>query len=102
MVMEDFLTLGVWVHGMIMIYRSCVIVMYTSNLYGPINQCHPNKFNLKINCPYCEGLFLDYQFCSAGMCVSTLLLTPHCLDHCSLAVSFQTGMCVPCNCVLLF
>ena len=25
-------------------YRSCVIEMYTGNLYDLINQCHPNKF----------------------------------------------------------
>ena len=32
-----------WAHRAI--YRPSVIEMYTLNLYDPINQYHPNKFN---------------------------------------------------------
>lgn len=28
-------------------YRSCIIAMYTQNLYDSVNQYHRNKFNFK-------------------------------------------------------
>ena len=34
---------GWWVHNAI--HRSCVIEMYILNLYGLIDQCHPDTFN---------------------------------------------------------
>ena len=34
---------GWWAHSAI--YRSCIIELYTWNLYNLINQCFPNKFN---------------------------------------------------------
>ena len=34
-----------WAHSAI--YRSCIIDTYTSNLYDPIAQCHPNQFDFK-------------------------------------------------------
>ena len=37
-----------WAHNTI--YRSCIIKLYTWNLYNIINQCHLNEFNLKTNC----------------------------------------------------
>ena len=38
---------GWWAHSVA--YRSCVIEMYTGNLYSLIDQYHPNKFNEKKN-----------------------------------------------------
>ena len=39
------LDLGWWTHNTI--YRWCITELYTWNLYSFINQCHPNKINLK-------------------------------------------------------
>ena len=42
MVTEDNLAVG---GGHTVQYTDLVSEMYTWNLYDPINQCHPNKFN---------------------------------------------------------
>lgn len=33
---------GWWAQNVV--YRSCIIEMYTGKLYDSIEQCHPNKF----------------------------------------------------------
>ena len=52
MVTEDDFTLAC---GHTMQYTDHVSEIYTLNLYGPINQCHPNKFNKKGLCGVCGG-----------------------------------------------
>ena len=59
MVMDEDLTLGGG-HTR-SIYGWCIIELCTQNLYDLINQCHPNKFNLKKWIMYIQEEEVEYK-----------------------------------------
>ena len=84
------------------IYRWCIIELYTWNLYNLINQCHPNKFNKNIFFVYVlnywygrteNHYYLTHSLCiftchSSMMCLLARCIQVYCIcqSHCFYAL----------------